>query len=132
MAEDESALRCQCQPPFHRDQIVTPLSALDATENMGSKGKGWLTDPATKRRWLYKKTRSRGGFVRGEDWAECLVHVAAQYLCLPSACIALAIVNGERGIVSRSVLSHSRLHSGPRQRVVIPFRSGLRQRPWTR
>lgn len=109
MTQDRNViLHCQCQPPYHWQQIIIPSTLLNETESMGSKEKMWLTDPNSKHRWLYKQARDRNGFVRGEDWAECLVHVAAQDLCLPSACIALATHQGHRGLVSKSVLPDER------------------------
>ncbi|MBO1030261.1 MULTISPECIES: hypothetical protein [Propionibacteriaceae] len=75
---------------------------------MGKKEKLWFEalgegeDQATL--WLFKQVRDEGGLIRGEDWAEGLVHVLAQLLGIRSACVALAERVGGRGVLVRNIL----------------------------
>ncbi|WP_316669212.1 hypothetical protein [uncultured Propionibacterium sp.] len=71
---------------------------------MGTKEKEWVRD-ADAHPWLFKEARAKRGYVRGEDWAECLVHALAGLIGVPSACVCPAIRDGRRGVLSRSVLS---------------------------
>ena len=72
-----------------------------ADEQMGTKKKFWF-GPAESP-WLFKYVRGEGQEARGEDWAECLVHVVAQLLGLPSACVLLATESGKRGVAIKRV-----------------------------
>ena len=75
-----------------------------ADEPMGTKEKFWVKLPDDDRLWLFKLARERDGVVRGEDWAEWIVHHLATLLGVPSATVRPALWNGRRGIVSRSML----------------------------
>lgn len=77
---------------------------------MGTKEKFWALLPDDGRRWLFKKSRigEADGVVRGEDWAEWLVHHLATLLGVPTALVRPATYKGERGIVSQSVLRSDR------------------------
>ena len=44
---------------------------------------------------------SRG--VRGEDWAECIVHALAGLIGVPTACVRPAVCNERRAVLSRAV-----------------------------
>lgn len=72
-------------------------------EPMGTKEKRWIKLPGDDRLWLLKLAREKDGVVRGEDWAEWIVHHLATLLGLPSASIRPANWDGRRGIVSRAV-----------------------------
>ncbi len=72
-------------------------------EPMGSKEKNWVRDPAGIS-WLLKFARQKSGEVRGEDWAECVVHALAGLVGIPTACVRPATCDDRRAIVSRSVL----------------------------
>lgn len=75
-----------------------------ADEPMGTKEKEWVRD-ADAHPWLFKRARSPEGAVRGEDWAECLVHALAGLIGVPSACVCPARRGDARGILSRSFLT---------------------------
>ena len=75
-----------------------------ADEPMGTKEKFWVKLPDDDRLWLFKLARERDGVVRGEDWAEWIVHHLATLLGVPSATVRPALWEGRRGIVSRSML----------------------------
>ena len=53
-------------------------------------------EAGTQQRWLH----------RGEDWAECLVHVVAQNLGLPSVCTSLALRDNKRGVLIHTFLKN--------------------------
>lgn len=76
---------------------------LPSDEPLGTKEKFWVEDPAGQR-WLFKYARGSGDAVRGEDWAECLVHDLAQLIGVPSATVRLATCAGQRGVLSRSAV----------------------------
>lgn len=98
-------LECQGHnPPYRWHQIDTSTLREDDQESMGTKEKWWYRD-ANGNRWLFKEAREKSGHVRGEDWAECIVHSVAQLLGFPSACVALAVRDDRRGVLVRSVLT---------------------------
>lgn len=76
-----------------------------ADEPMGSKEKFWVQLPGDDRYWLFKLARERDGLVRGEDWAEWIVHHLATLIGVPSATVRPARWQEHRGIASRSMLS---------------------------
>lgn len=73
-----------------------------ATEQMGSKDKHWLRLD-DQSRWLFKSGSYRSG-PNGSDWAELLVHAVALEMGAPTACIALASDDADRGVISHYVL----------------------------
>jgi len=73
-------------------------------EPMGTKEKFWFTPSGDDRPWLFKLARERDGMVRGEDWAEWIVHHLSTLLGVPTATVRPAIWGEQRGIVSRSIL----------------------------
>lgn len=77
-------------------------SPEDATEeSLGSKEKFWLEN----KQLLFKFARDDPpGDVRGEDWAECVVHAVARALAIPSACVALGRCRNQRDVVVKTVL----------------------------
>jgi len=81
-------------------------------EPLGTKDKFWVQEgDGTK--WLFKFAREKHGVVRGEDWAEWLVHGLANLMDVPTACVRPATSSGRRGIISRSVVtSDQRLEHG--------------------
>lgn len=100
-------LHCQGLPPYVWEPI--DLTSLKGEifknamgEDMGSKDKFWFFHDDKK--WLFKYARGAGRSVRGEDWAECLVHVIAQLVGVPSACTALAEYKSHRGVVVKTIL----------------------------
>ena len=97
---------CQGESPFSWRPIdIKHLDPL-TEEPMGTKEKEWVHEVDDRdNRWLYKQARARDGQVRGEDWAECLVHVVAELLGVPSACVALAVNRGKRGVLIKSVVA---------------------------
>lgn len=74
-------------------------------EPLGTKDKSWLLDPEGTR-WLFKFCRDGGGRVRGEDWAEWIVHRLAALIHVPSAEIRPAVCRGRRGLLSRSLVKN--------------------------
>lgn len=81
-------------------------------EPLGTKDKFWVQE-GDGTRWLFKFAREKHGLVRGEDWAEWLVHGLANLMGVPSACVRPATSGGRRGIISRSVVtSGQRLEHG--------------------
>jgi len=79
---------------------------------MGSKEKHWVRD-LDGEQWLLKFARVKDGKVRGEDWAECVVHALAALCGVPTACVQPAICDGRRAILSHAVQSHDeRLEHG--------------------
>jgi len=99
--------RCFGLPPYTwdlQDLRSAPWADREPDEEpMGTKEKEWVHD-ADGRPWLFKEARSKHGVVRGEDWAECVVHALAGLLGVPSACVCPAVRDGRRGVLSRSVL----------------------------
>ena len=79
------------------------------SEPLGTKEKFWVSDPQ-RQQWLFKFARDPDGRVRGEDWAECLVHELAILIHVPTATVQIATCDGRRGVLSRSVV-------GPDQRL---------------
>lgn len=83
-------------------------------EELGTKPKLWLEDPATDERWLMKYvtfSRNSSGveYRKGDDWSERIAFGIAESLGLPAAKVELAfedVDDGERklGTVCRSVL----------------------------
>ena len=83
-------------------------------EELGTKPKLWLEDPATDERWLMKYVtfnRNRCGveYRKGDDWSERIAFGIAESLGLPAAKVELAFedVDGrdrKLGTVCRSVL----------------------------
>lgn len=97
-----------------RPQRPEPFEVLDVTswraggeEQLGTKPKQWLRDPAD-RLWLWKAAtwnRSPGGeYRKGDDWAERIVTEIARALDVPVATTELANRAGLFGTVSLSVL----------------------------
>lgn len=84
-------------------EIVTESEVAD--EPLGTKQKFWVENPEDDRPWLFKFARERDGDVRGEDWAEWVVHHISGLAGVPTAEIRPATCGGHRGIVSRSVVS---------------------------
>jgi hypothetical protein len=76
-----------------------------ADEPMGTKEKFWVRLPDDDRLWLFKLARESNELVRGEDWAEWIVHQLATLIGVPSAEIHPALWDEQRGIISRSMLS---------------------------
>lgn len=83
-----------------------------ADEPMGTKEKFWVQLPDDDRLWLFKLARERDGSVRGEDWAEWVVHHLATLFGVPSAAVRPALWGEHRGIVSRA------MHHGPDEQLV--------------
>ncbi|MBX3103793.1 MAG: hypothetical protein KF867_02355 [Cryobacterium sp.] len=91
------------------DSIDLGFNDLDGDapeEQMGSKDKWWIRLDGDDRPWLVKiaRTDSRDGTVSGEDWAEWIVQHLAAILGVPAATIRPATFDGDRAIMSRSVL----------------------------
>ena len=106
---------CSCHPPQWDladmdDAIWTRVD--EEEEPLGTKDKFWVqAGDGTK--WLFKFAREKHGVVRGEDWAEWLVHGLANLMDVPTACVRPATSSGRRGIISRSVVtSEQRLEHG--------------------
>ncbi len=97
-------LRCQGFPPYDWTPLDVSSLPEDGEEQIGTKDKFWVCNDEGTERWLWKQARSKGGTPRGEDWAECLVHVIAQLLGLPSPCVSLATRKDERGVLIRNLL----------------------------
>jgi hypothetical protein len=76
---------------------------VPSEEPLGTKEKFWVSDTHGQP-WLFKYARDHAGDVRGEDWAECLVHDMATLIGVPTATIRLAVCHGRRGVLSRSVV----------------------------
>lgn len=98
---------CLCNPPRWNpadldDEAWTRVD--DADEPLGTKDKFWVQE-SDGTKWLFKLAREKHGVVRGEDWAEWLVHGLANLLGVPTACVRPARWNGRRGIISRSVVA---------------------------
>lgn len=106
-------LECQGHhTPYSWRPVDTADLDEDDQEAMGTKEKWWFRDGMYER-WLFKEARRKHGQVRGEDWAECLVHSVARLLEIPSACVALGVREGRRGVLVRSVVpSDQRLVHG--------------------
>lgn len=75
-------------------------------EPMGSKTKFWVrvNSKGETRPWLFKFARVKDGEVRGEDWAEVLVHRVAGLIDIPTALVVPATYRGRRGVLSRHML----------------------------
>jgi hypothetical protein len=85
---------------------------VPSDEPLGTKEKFWVVGP-DGRRWLFKFARDAGGAVRGEDWAECMVHLLADLLGIPTATVRLGRCAGRRGVLSGSVVAgNQRLEHG--------------------
>ncbi len=99
----------------HRWRPVDPVSDGWETvgeEPMGSKEKHWVRDPSGQL-WLLKFAREKADGVRGEDWAECIVHALAGLIGVPTACVRPAVCNERRAVLSRAVqTSDERLEHG--------------------
>ncbi|NMO02952.1 hypothetical protein HH308_17205 [Gordonia sp. TBRC 11910] len=85
------------------DDWLTPDVDIDL-EPLGGKEKFWLPGP-DGHEYLFKFSRCDpdGTNVRGEDWAEWVVHELANLIGVPTAVVRPASCEGRRGIVSRSV-----------------------------
>lgn len=60
-------------------------------EPMGTKEKFWVRrEDDANRQWLFKFARAKDGEVRGEDWAEVLVHRLASLIGVPTAVVVPA------------------------------------------
>jgi hypothetical protein len=109
------ALPCSCHPTqWDSADLDNGVWARvdEAEEPLGTKDKFWVQD-TDGTRWLFKFGRQKHGVVRGEDWAEWLVHGLANLMGVPTACIRPATSSGQRGIISRSVVeSDQRLEHG--------------------
>ncbi len=82
-------------------------------EELGTKPKRWLVNPATEERWLMKYatfSRPRDGpeYRKGDDWAERIAYGVARVLGIPAAPVELAVERTPEeiryGTVCRSVL----------------------------
>lgn len=82
-------------------------SESEIDEPLGTKEKFWVTNPNDGSNYLFKKARVVDGSVRGEDWAEWAVHRLALITGLPTALTIPATSDGDRGILSRSVLAEN-------------------------
>ena len=83
-----------------------------APEQMGSKVKQWLEDPAGDR-WLFKAVRAKSdasGTLRlfGEDWSEKVARELGLLLGVPVPEVELARRGAARGVVVRTVLPDDR------------------------
>lgn len=106
---------CSCHPsrwdPADLDD-GTWARVDDVDEPLGTKDKFWVQE-SNGTKWLFKFAREKRGVVRGEDWAEWLVHGLANLMGVPTACVRPATSDRRRGIVSRSVVtSDQRLEHG--------------------
>lgn len=63
----------------------------------------WLMRPGDEQLWLYKPVEIKAGNRQGEDWAEKVVSEIGRLLGVPCAEIALALRDGQDGLVSRDV-----------------------------
>lgn len=84
-----------------------PEQAELADEQLGTKEKFWVSLGSDDAQWLFKYARTSGAAVRGEDWAEWLVHAIGGELGVPTAKISPAVCGGRRGILSRSVVDQA-------------------------
>lgn len=103
----DGGLRCrECfEYPPHLWRAVDPVAEGWETvgeEPMGSKEKHWVHDPDGWP-WLLKFARQKADGVRGEDWAECVVHALAGLIGVPTACVRPAVCSGRRAVLSRAV-----------------------------
>jgi hypothetical protein len=87
----------------HVDDWIETVGTVE-DEPLGTKDKVWVTDP-TGGRWLFKAARTKGDRVLGEDWAEWLVCRLGRLIGVPTAVVEPALREGQRGIVSRSMLA---------------------------
>lgn len=100
-------MRVQCQGHggnFTWQAVNVSDLREDEPEDMGKKEKLWFRDEDG--RWLFKEARATRLGVLGEDWAECLAHVLAQQLGLPSACVTLATRADRRGVLMKSMVNN--------------------------
>ena len=84
---------------------IINVNALQAIgdEMLGRKPKCWLTS-ADGVRWLFKqKSRSNSE----DDWSEKIAAELAELFGIPHATVELATRSGERGIISRNLVSLS-------------------------
>jgi len=98
---------CSCHPPRWNTADLDDAAWIrvdDAEEPLGTKDKFWVQQ-SDGTKWLFKLVREKFGVVRGEDWAEWLVHGLANLMGVPTACVRPATWNGRRGIISRSVVT---------------------------
>ena len=72
-------------------------------EPLGTKEKFWVDIKGDRRKWLFKFARVVNGDVRGEDWAEWIVHNLAEATGIPTAEVRPAECAGLRGVVSRLI-----------------------------
>lgn len=100
------SFHCQGCPPYDWVPVDVSSFNIDGDEQMGTKEKFWLRSQEKDERWLWKQARDKDGFTRGEDWAECLVHVVAQNLGLPSVCTSLALRDNKRGVLIHTFLKN--------------------------
>lgn len=106
MRDGTGDVACFGHPP-HRWLPVDPVLEEWETvgeEPMGSKEKHWVVDPSGQH-WLLKFARKKNDIVRGEDWAECVVHALAGLVGVPTACVRPGICDGRRAVLSRAVQS---------------------------
>lgn len=82
---------------------ILTLHAADvlASEEMGSKRKGWVRVDDDAEPWLFKFSRVNRRIVSGEGWAEKIAAEVAAAITLPAARVELAILDGEVGCVCR-------------------------------
>ncbi len=115
-------LACQGHAPFPWNPVDVALLMDAGDEAMGSKTKEWLSESREATPWLLKLATDKNGYVRGEDWAECLAHVVAETLGVPSACIALANAEGRRGVLVRRVnrIEEALVHGNELLAAVVP------------
>lgn len=76
-------------------------------EQMGTKDKDWCRHPTDERLWLFKHPRlisDAAGF-SGEHWAEKLAAELGTLLGVPVAQVELAEIEGQRGSLSRNILT---------------------------
>lgn len=89
---------------------IIPLRKEDvlASEEMGSKRKGWVQVGADSTPWLFKHARLSNGEVTGEHWAEKIAAELADLLQIPHARVDLATLDGAVGCISRRFAELSR------------------------
>jgi HipA-like protein len=79
---------------LHKDDVL-------ASEEMGSKRKGWVRVPDDAECWLFKYARFSNGQVTGEHWAEKVAAEVADLLQIAHARVELATLEGSPGCISR-------------------------------
>ncbi|WP_078293462.1 HipA domain-containing protein [Mycobacterium sp. D16R24] len=87
-----------------------PAPAIDVSEwevvvveTNGEDETLWLADPDTGIAWMYKPPTIKNGFRQREDFAEYLACELAGLLRVPCATVQLAILDGDRGCISRDL-----------------------------